>query len=445
MHVSPCCSNRFNPVHSCSNSHLFAVLDRLIESMLHQGQDTDVIRLSKDLIRVLNWGPPSEWHNSMYKDLSGQIFEKTGEILSPTTLKRFFGVVQHEGKPSISTLDILAQFLEFENWRSYKTSGRFKFRKLFNVFSARSFYISLGFGIALVTIMLLAGRLPQSELTIPPNIEFSSRPVTKTYPNSVVFDFDLKGIEADSARIQQYWDETKTIDIDVDQRQATGIYYRPGYFGAKLIANNTVVREHDLFLKSDGWIGTIDYAPVPTYYQVIKPTNYTLSTPMEIMTEVAELEEPIMTTYHFVDDLGNVSADDLTVRASIRHLFSEKWAICQVTRIYLLGTDGAIIVPLSTKGCSSDNGLMLNDVYVNGKTADLSAFSADQSEFANIRIENRDKTFTFFIEDRKVYQNAYNETIGNLVGLRFRFVGVGEVANLSVLNKDGIEVEIKGL
>ena len=150
--------------------------------------------------------------------------------------------------------------------------------------------------------------------------------------------------------------------IQKEQKQATGIYYFPGYFRAKLLANETIVQEHDLFLKSEGWLGMLEYKPVPKYFKPILSEKSSIIFPADIQTEIKKLEEPIASSFHFVDDLGEVSGDDFTLEATIQNTFDDRWAVCQTTRIYLLGSDGAIIIPFAKLGCSSNNNLMLNDV-----------------------------------------------------------------------------------
>ena len=71
----------------------------------------------------LNWGDSADWHNDVFIELSELIHTKTKVLLSPTTLKRVWGRVQYTSSPSISTLNALAQFLEFENWRDFQVSS----------------------------------------------------------------------------------------------------------------------------------------------------------------------------------------------------------------------------------------------------------------------------------------------------------------------------------
>ena len=51
--------------------------------------------------------------------LAGQIFDKLHENVSPSTLKRIWGYLAVTSAPRISTLDLLAQFVDYEDWDSF--------------------------------------------------------------------------------------------------------------------------------------------------------------------------------------------------------------------------------------------------------------------------------------------------------------------------------------
>ena len=402
----------------------------------------DLTRLKGSLEKHLGWGAVSGWHSSMFNELSEKIFANCQVMLSPATLKRFFGVVSHDGLPSTSTLDALSQFIGYNNWRDFKQDSPKKGRSFGSNVPKKTLYVTAGFLIALITIVLIGSKRPEDP-EILETITFSSRSVTNSYPNSVIFDFDLKSIRTDSIHIQQYWDATKTIDIDKDQNQATGIYYFPGYFRAKLIVDGQMVKEHDLFLRSNGWMGTIEYKPVPKYFVPQLTPETILTYPEELTKEIETSSDPLVSVYHYINDLGNVSADNFTLNTSIRTTFNERWAVCQASIIYIIGTKGAFMIPFSKIGCSSDNNLMLNDVYLNGKEHDLSAFGTDLSEFTDIQLNVRDQNVIISIKGSEVFQAKYESTMGRLVGLRFKFIGLGEVEYFELLDQRGGEVELK--
>ena len=51
--------------------------------------------------------------------LSGAVFERTRETMSPTTLKRLWGYVDGADQTRNSTLEILSQFLGFSGWDQF--------------------------------------------------------------------------------------------------------------------------------------------------------------------------------------------------------------------------------------------------------------------------------------------------------------------------------------
>ncbi len=396
----------------------------------------------QEIEKKLGWGNANQWHNDVFIELSDLIHENTHVLLSPTTLKRVWGKIAYKSAPSISTLNTLSQFAGYENWRDFKNKSNI--RK--PLWIEKKVAQNIGVIVIAASIMTIAfisfysmigSKKSKLDLTDLSKVTFSSKPIAKGLPNSVVFDFNLNNIESDDIYIQQYWDKTKTIKIKSIQDQATGIYYFPGYFGAKLLIDGEVIREHDLFIKSNGWVGTIDYKPIPKYIDQKDLFGSYLSVPASILGEIKTNEDPVVSSFHFVNDFNDVSGDNIFINTSVRNSYREKWAVCQSLRIVILGTSGAMVIPFSIPGCVSDINLMLNDVYLKGKEHDLSAFGADFSKFRNIDIIIKEKTATIFIDNIKVYSSSYNEPIGNFVGVRYKFLGAGEVSFLKVTKKDG--------
>src|SRR6185437_7016481 len=68
----------------------------------------------------LNWGDSSTWGNDDFEHLSEKIFDRTKVQLSISTLKRIWGKVRYENFPTTATLNALAGFLGYTNWRDFK-------------------------------------------------------------------------------------------------------------------------------------------------------------------------------------------------------------------------------------------------------------------------------------------------------------------------------------
>ncbi len=394
----------------------------------------------KHIEKRLNWGVSSSWHNDVFVELSEKIHQETKVLLSPTTLKRVWGHVQYSSAPSISTLNTLAQFAGFQNWRDFK--NRPSERKTPVIFKRINANLGVIMGsAALMTLLFISlYSLTGKTTVIPPdysNLNFSSRPLAQGLPNSVVFEFDLSNVDSDSIHIQQYWDPSKTIQLSKEQTQATGQYFYPGYFRAKMVIDGEIVKEHDLFIKSEGWLGTIDYDPIPKYLRSINLGEGRLAFERSLMDQVHQNETPLQTSFHLIEEFKSVSVDNFELNTTIRSTFNDKWGVCQMASIVIIGTKSAMVIPFSISGCVSEIGLMLSDRYLSGKEHDLSAFSTDLSSSRNIQLSVVNKELKVLIDNQLVYHQAYSKSIGDLAGLRYRFLGTGEVEMLRITDSNG--------
>ena len=80
-----------------------------------------ITKLRESIESRLAWGSADDWSNYDFEKLSEEIFKITGVNLSVSTLKRFFGKVKYGSSPSVTTLNTLARFLGFEDWRDFES------------------------------------------------------------------------------------------------------------------------------------------------------------------------------------------------------------------------------------------------------------------------------------------------------------------------------------
>ncbi len=401
----------------------------------------------------LDWGSSDLWHSEVFSELSELIEDKTKVLLSPITLKRIWGKVKYSGVPSITTLNTLTQFIGFKNWRDFKNNTELNIEadRLSNgsslpvkrglLFLVLIFLTSAGLFLIFKTYLKTAPLNPE-------DITFKSTVLAKGLPNSVLFDLDFKDIQSDSIYIQQYFDPRTRFKVKASQKQATRIYYYPGNFKAKLLIDGSIIHENDIFIKSEGWIGIIKYKPIPKYVEQQNLINGKLVLPDSIREEIMLSDIPVESSYNYVDDFGNALADNLTINASLRHTFDDKWAICQKSTIVVLGTNGVLFIPFSIPGCVSEIALQLNNVYLSGSEHDLSAFGANVSTLKDVQIRVEKKQVSVSLDQKEIYSGHYDRLIGKLVGIQFRFLGFGEVGYVKlrdsqndslILNNDFLE------
>jgi|GEM_PF-82801 len=292
--------------------------------------DESLIRQVKKMFEEkTGWGNSDTWTNQDFLQLSELIRDETGITISHVTLKRVWGKVRYESLPNTHTLNTLAQFLGYDNWRDLAAkhppaqhppaqphvaqphpeftqnpsqgqglstdSTQYPPEAALNspndksdpgvhpdqapdpqshpAQPARSRQgqfrrIWLGAPILILILALLFFLHGQQPPPQSQDYAFSSKKVvTAGLPNSVIFDYDAGRSPDDSVIIQQSWDSTRRVKVPKAGHQYTSIYYYPDYYHATLQVHDRVVRAHNLLIQSNGWLPLIEQDPVPVYFK----------------------------------------------------------------------------------------------------------------------------------------------------------------------------------
>lgn len=400
--------------------------------------------------QILNWGDSTLWTNSDFELLSDKIFEKTAVRLSISTLKRIWGKVKYDNSPTAATLNALANFLGYPSWRDFEAEHNKttpasaqaappELPKKTNRVLVRALTMTALIVAATVTVLLLVkGRSPHR---FDPSLAvFSHREVSDDLPNSVVFDYDVSSYDADSVFIQQSWDPTRREKVSLTGKQHTSVYYQPGYFQAKLIVNDTIVKQDIVWIKTKGWKGIIEAEPTPIYVSDADiKQNGKLGFTSKLLHE--KTSSPVFNQrgamLQNVKDF-NVDVSSFDFEALLKNNSTPEESICRRIAVYLLTTDGAIIVPMSTKGCISELGILTLNGWKSGKENDLSAFGCDFNQMEKLQLAVHDSVFTASLNDKVVFTEKEKNVGGKVVGIRVVFEGAGEM-EYAKLNGRAIE------
>jgi len=398
--------------------------------------ETDDIALEKCKTQIeqnLGWGDSARWHTQDFEKLSNNIREKTGVTLSIATLKRLWGKIRYDSKPTPTTLNTLAQYLDYENWRSFRVSedaNRLKFARQEDVQKPKK----RNSAIALVVLIMIAvaGYLfvsLKSRSKVDATLfSFSSKKVVdEGVPNTVIFDYDATAATpSDSVFIQQSWDTRLSSQVPYDKRQHSSIYYIPGFFEAKLVVNGQTVKEHNLLITTVGWLPLVEAKETPVYFRQDDAIHDgILQLPLQKITgaNIDLQPTPPMTAYYYVGDFGGLMSDDFVFETSLKNDYSEGAGACQFVEIRLQGEGPAVLIPLSSKGCVSNIGI----ANVNGKERDLSAFGVDFSDWVNVKCIVRDKIADILVNDKPAIQLKVTGGRAKIVEVGYRFQGTGSV------------------
>lgn len=410
-------------------------------------QDIMIRRCLTQIEEALGWGNGSDWSTRDFEALGQRIMEKTQVQLSVITLKRIWGRIRYDHRPTATTLNTLAQFLGFENWGAYKQDqlrendtaalsgpkGNKAWKRVVFVPLFVLFLVLMGF------LLNSSASSPEDSRTIDPaQVEFSSKKTVDTgVPNSVVFFYNASAAKSgDSVFVQQSWDKTLSRQVDSRGSYHTSIYYYPGFYRAKLRINDQVVKEHDLLIGSDGWLPLIDRKPVPFYLESIEVKNdgY-MGLPL---AKFQDLNIPLQpetpwTGYYNVGLFDEVYSHDLIFETALKNEYAAGTAVCQHSEIHLLFEGASMVIPLSVPGCISE----LNLGSIDGKKADLSVLGVDFSDWVSVKFEVLESAVKISInQDKVINLRAAVEPV-RLVGLAYRFQGTGSVNFIRITRHNG--------
>ena len=416
---------------------------------------SEIEELLKIIEIKLDWGGSDSWQGHDFENLQDLILDKTGVSLSSSTLRRIWGRVDYKHDPSFTTLNTLASFAGYENWRAFlKEKNERIIPEATVTISPDSLVVlpvksripwlrilSVVGSLVLITLVFLLAFKKAPRRAKPGEYSFSSRPVTHEIPNSVIFTYDAAASDDDSIFIQQSWDSRTLTPVARDQHQHTSIYYDPGFYTAKLIVGKEIVKEHPLLIPTRGWLGIIANKPVPVYLDssvfIFKDSMRVAIADIKRSNIPMEPQPPLI-KYFNVGNFDSVAVDDFLFNAEIKNDFREGAAACQLSGIILVTDDGPVIIPFSIKGCVSELTLFCIDHPVSGKDTDLSAFGVDFAKWVRVCCRSYGKKIQIHINEKLAYEFALPQKKVHVVGMTYIFQGTGAVKNINLYNRNGL-------
>lgn len=405
--------------------------------------------------KQLAWSDSSQWKQRDYLNLIGLLNEKTGISLSLSTIRRIWKP-DFEGTPHPSTLEALAQFLDYENWLAFKkahqadTLARKATAK--NVTRSRVLIPLLSIGI-LMGIVFVFGWMnvqkgaPGTGIVQydPASVSFScNNAVSVGVPNTVIFSYDVSGVIADSFFIQQSWNQFRRDRVSPTNSTLTSTYLEPGFHRAKLIANDSIIQETDVRVYTDDWLAVVQAQQMnemPIYIpaqQVIANGRLQL-TRQDLSHNKVPLTTSTKVAYYYVNEFDSLSSQAFALTTRIR-CDSVLNLSCPFMALSILGEDDMHFIPIVAKGCIGDISVKVGEVIKSGQNNDLSAFGRDVYQWQLLTISVQDQLASITLNDRLIYTIPFQQDIGAIVGFRLLFSGTGAVDYLELSSPNDEEL-----
>ena len=380
------------------------------------------------------------------------IEESSGVRLSVSTLKRLWrGGGQN---PHPTTLNALVSILGYRDWLDFKVqnapepdtfeargaeagstpliAGRVGKRKLFLMATG-----VLGLAVLLIGFIssFFGDSAPGARA-----VSFSvSNTVAAGVPTTVIFKYDLGDVVADTFYIQQDWNPANITAIDPASEYFTSVYYLPGFHRARLIADKTVLMTEEVFIPTEGWLAAALYGfdQPPVYLTADRSQDGMLSLQerhlLEKRVDVDRLGGLFLFNIRDFDGLDGHNFKSET-RFRIRDLVETACPVIQFT----IHTEANIhYVQLGPMGCVGELEAFIGGSYMSGRNHDLSAFGTDVHDWQELALTVEDKQATVYLNGAPVLEQGFSEDFGNVVGVDYRFSGLGDVDYLRLRRIDG--------
>jgi transcriptional regulator with XRE-family HTH domain len=388
-----------------------------------------------------------------FDHIAEQIQTKSGVLISGTTIKRLaYG--EFSRLPQIATLNAIANYFNYTNWQDYKTHNikngvakessveatKQPINKIRNRRSTFKFLYIASVLIIIVSVYFFVSR--KEGVSHGEKASFSFRKNTSNdIPNSVVFNYNVDEVQADSFFIQQSWDKNRRVRIYKKNYTLTDIYYEPGYHIAKLIANDSAIRTVDVSIPTDRWF----------FYAIDNVANYT---PEYIKTDTFVNNGSLGLTaqqlhkndidvskdkrYHYVYFPGqmNVPSDNFKFKTRVR-MREVRNTLCPYIEVELYCQRSFMIMRSTTKGCAHEALIVFGEQLKKGNDTDLLPIAFDISLWTDIEITVKNRIAVVKVNDKEVFSTRYVTDTKNLAGLGYISNGLCEVDKVELTGLDG--------
>lgn len=366
------------------------------------------------------------------------LIEENSRIkLSVSTLKRLWRN-RTDQNPHPSTLNGLSSLLGYKDWLDFKlqNSGKKQFKE--GNGSKTGKYVLVVLSSVIVIILVVVGLInfnqPERKNHFE-EVEFSaSNTVAKGVPNTVIFSYDFKGIEADSFFIQQDWNPKHKDAIDPEAEHFSSVYYMPGFHKAKLIADEEILKVERVHIQTDGWMASAlyNYDERPVYLSKDELIDGMLTAKEEdIIQSNVDIERFNELVFLNIREYEGVDGHNFKFDTRFRYK-SFLNDPCPVMRFTIHTEVHIYFIPLTLKGCVSNIDVKIGEVYLQGRENDFSSFGTNITDWQDLSLNVIEKTGTVSLNGMEIFKTTFKEDFGKIVGIDYRFSGLGEVEYLTL-------------
>ncbi|WP_145957560.1 hypothetical protein [Labilibaculum antarcticum] len=392
--------------------------------------------IKKGVIQKFGKGQSTNWRNRDFEDLSFDINKASKVLISATTLKRIFGKSKTSDKyyPQESTLEAM------EKYATITVNEKITILHFFK----KTTFLLLIVPILIAGILLLYRlQISSSDKLISAKIELKK--IDGANPATAFFHYEIP--DTKDSLFVSFGDEYPLKHLLATKQLISHFYRHPGIFNVNVSTRRQVLSDTlKLFIPTTDWQALAHY-----YHQ-----NYTeryFPVPIELTTgdegfhptrkDLANIG--MDTTQIIVLRLDNfkktgINGDTFNLKTRIKNINYWPTIRCYSAYINVIGESGLISFKLTNEGCSQFGEFTLSEKTAQGSYADLTNFSLNIKSWNEIEIKNTNQHVQVNINSAIVFQEEYNNSIGEVLGVSLRFHGSGYIDYFELLDKNNAPI-----
>ena len=386
--------------------------------------------------------------------LADVIEENSGIKLSLSTLKRLWKK-DYDKTPHPATLQGLVSVLGYKDWPTFKQQGTVVAelspeRRVTKPTPSQRFKPWLL--LPIVGVVALVGWLiafrsgpPNKKLQIKGPVTFTgNKTVSQGVPNTIIFNYDVSNIKADSFFFQQSWNPQDRVKLDPSSHVYSNIYYYPGFHRAKLIANDSIVKRFRVHITTEGWFPLVrnrfsDDRPIYLRKKNMVRDGALHLTHDDLLAADVNMEKEVLLSYYNIREFDSTQSDNFSIDTRIV-CDSLQTVACPGFELVIVCEEHIYFVRMMGKGCERDIAVKMGEVMHDGIHKDLSVFGRNLYQWQHLQIKVVNKKATICLDDQPVYSISFKNDFGKVVGLVYNFNGAGAIDYVRL--KNGADKEV---
>lgn len=388
-----------------------------------------------------NRGDATTWKHGDFVDLHQKILRDTGVNISPSTLKRIFGKISVDSDyiPQQATLDALKKYGQYTEPENPQPA----LSPLPDLPSKTSNPKRRNVVLAILTLSIVVAGVLAWQFWKPKNIsgKITTIRIEGQLPATAFFQLQLP--ETDDSVFINFGDKSPLMYVKPGSKNAAHIYYFPGVFTVSFQTRQQAIATTSAYIRSGNWIAFACHRQedIPLRFYAFPPVKSGSDsvfqvTKMQVLKMGLDTTGPILTRLCNYMPVGH-TADDFIFETTFKNSLQGEGIFCRSTQFQISGSNSMIRFRLVSSGCSMRVLNVLSEQTFKGATDNLSQFVADLNQWNTVKLVNRNKAVSLYVNGNQIFTGTYQQPLGDLKGLFLEFEGTGSVKNCDLKSYDG--------